>query len=110
MEPDEVKKPLALTARLCVYQGTASEAVLVGLIAARKKSLKRLGLEGDASALAKLTVYCTSQVRLVFQKLKQYSYPYPTTTKISRSTFLLRLRPTPPSRRHVWSLVSISIT
>jgi glutamate/tyrosine decarboxylase-like PLP-dependent enzyme len=44
-----------------VIQGTASEVMLVNLVAARNRSIKRLGLVDDANVNAKLVVYVSNQ-------------------------------------------------
>jgi glutamate/tyrosine decarboxylase-like PLP-dependent enzyme len=44
-----------------VIQGTASEVMLVNLVAARNRSLKRLGLTNDVNANSKLVVYISNQ-------------------------------------------------
>lgn len=44
-----------------VIQGTASEVMLVNLVAAKNRTLKRLGLTGDATASSKLVVYISNQ-------------------------------------------------
>ncbi|KAI5680036.1 hypothetical protein M9H77_01263 [Catharanthus roseus] len=50
-----------------VIQGTASEAVLVALLAARDKVLRRIGKE----ALGNLVVYCSDQTHSAIQKACQ---------------------------------------
>jgi len=50
-----------------VIQGTASEAVLVVLLAARDKILRRLG----RSALPKLVMYASDQTHAALQKACQ---------------------------------------
>lgn len=52
-----------------VIQGTASEAILVVLLAARDKVLKRVG----KNALEKLVVYTSDQTHSAFQKACQVS-------------------------------------
>ena len=44
-----------------VIQGTASEAILVALVAARDKKLKELNGVGDGNIIAKLVAYCSDQ-------------------------------------------------
>lgn len=53
-----------------VIQGTASEAVLVVLLAARDKALRRVG----KNALEKLVVYASDQTHSALQKACQVSY------------------------------------
>lgn len=50
-----------------VIQGTASEAVLVALLAARDKVLRRVGKE----FMGKLVVYCSDQTHSAIQKACQ---------------------------------------
>lgn len=52
-----------------VIQGTASEAVLVVLLAARDKALKRVG----KNSLEKLVVYASDQTHSALQKACQVS-------------------------------------
>lgn len=50
-----------------MIQGTASEAVLVVLLAARDKVLRRVGKD----AISKLVVYCSDQTHSSLQKACQ---------------------------------------
>lgn len=52
-----------------VIQGTASEAVLVVLLAARDRILRRIG----RSALSKLVIYASDQTHSALQKACQVS-------------------------------------
>jgi aromatic-L-amino-acid/L-tryptophan decarboxylase len=51
-----------------VIHGTASEAVLVAVVAARHRAIKQHGLEKDANANGRLTVYCSSQTHSCVKK------------------------------------------
>lgn len=51
-----------------VIHGTASEAVLVSLVAARHRAVKLHGLEKDTSANTRFTVYCSSQTHSCVKK------------------------------------------
>lgn len=51
-----------------VIHGTASEAVLVSVVAARHKAVKLHGLAKDPAASSRMTVYCSSQTHSCVKK------------------------------------------
>lgn len=68
-----------------MIQGTASEAVLVALLAARDKVLRRIGKE----ALGNLVVYCSDQTHSAIQKACQVKTVYIVFKKRTMHQFFL---------------------
>ncbi|KAK6780454.1 hypothetical protein RDI58_022638 [Solanum bulbocastanum] len=64
-----------------VIQGTASEAVLVVILAARDKVLRRVGKD----AISKLVVYCSDQTHSSLQKACQIGGIYPENFRVLKA-------------------------
>jgi len=51
-----------------VIQGTASESVLVSIVAARHRAITRLNMQDDVNANGKFVVYCSTQTHSSVKK------------------------------------------
>ena len=65
-----------------VIQGTASEVMLVNLVAARNRSIKRLGLTDDANAGSKLVVYISNQTHSGAKKATMIAGIHPSNIRV----------------------------